>query len=173
MWRFSSRGTQLLSLLVLLSGVRASAEEPLPAPSVCTERGAVVTVIVRKRELWLCEDGMAVRTFHVALGRGGIDKHRKGDGRTPVGSYALGLPRPSSQYGVFIPIVYPTADQAAQGFTGSEVGIHGPPRGLTEPEYPTTAVDWTQGCIATGIDADIELIADFVRAHQPSSIVIR
>ena len=171
MGSFSSRGTQLLSLLVLLIAARASADEPLPAPSVCTERGAVVTVIVRKRELWLCEDGMAVRTFHVALGRGGIDKHRKGDGRTPVGSYALGLPRPSSQYGVFIPIVYPNADQAAQGFTGSEVGSHGPPRGLSEPEYPTTAVDWTQGCIATGTDEEVGAIAEFVRARRPRVVI--
>lgn len=133
----------------------------------------MVAVIARKRELWLCQEGVPVARFQVAIGRGGIDKRRRGDGRTPLGTYTLGDPRPSVEYGVFIPIDYPTRDQAAQGFTGSAVGIHGPPRGLTEPEYPTTAVDWTQGCIATGIDADIELIADFVRTHQPSSIVIR
>lgn len=111
-------------------------------------------------------------TFHVALGRGGTDKRRKGDGRTPLGTYALGAPRTSIQFGVFIPMDYPTPEQAARGFTGGELGIHGPPRGLTEPEYPTTGVDWTQGCIATGVDADIEVIAEFVRTRRPL-IVIR
>jgi murein L,D-transpeptidase YafK len=131
----------------------------------------VVTVITRKRELWLCQEGAAVARFQVAMGRGGFDKRRKGDGRTPLGTYSLGAPRPSVRYGVFIPIDYPTPDQAAAGFTGSEVGIHGPPRGLSEPEYPTTVVDWTQGCIATGVDADIDVIAEFVRARQPVLVI--
>lgn len=131
----------------------------------------MVTVIARKRQLWLCQDGAALAKFQVAMGRGGVDKRRKGDGRTPLGTYALGSPRPSARYGVFIPIDYPTPDQAADGFTGSNVGIHGPPRGLTEPDYPTTAVDWTQGCIATGIDADIGMIAEFVRARRPTLVV--
>ena len=139
--------------------------------SPCPEKGDAVAVVSRKRELWLCQDGAPVARFQVAMGRGGVDKRRKGDGRTPLGTYALGLPRPSARYGVFIPIDYPTADQAAHGFTGSAVGIHGPPRGLTEPEYPTTAVDWTQGCIATGVDEDIGVIAEFVRARQPVLVV--
>jgi murein L,D-transpeptidase YafK len=130
----------------------------------------VVTVIARKRELWLCQGGAAVARFPVAMGRGGFDKRRKGDGRTPLGTYTLGTPRPSARYGLFIPIDYPTPDQAANGFTGSDVGIHGPPRGVTE-EYPTTAVDWTQGCIATGMDTDIGMIAEFVRARQPVLVV--
>ena len=145
----------------------AGAHEPAPALSPCPEKGDVVTVIARKRELWLCQEGVPVARFQVALGRGGLDKRRRGDGRTPVGTYTLGSPRSSTQYGVFIPIDYPRPDQAANGFTGSAVGIHGPPRGLTAPEYPTTAVDWTQGCIATGVDADIDLIAEFVRARRP------
>jgi murein L,D-transpeptidase YafK len=131
----------------------------------------VVEVIARKRELWLCQQGSAVAKFQVAMGRGGVDKRRSGDGRTPLGTYALGIPRASAQYGLFIPIEYPTRDQVAQGFTGGQVGIHGPPRGLTEPEYPTTAVDWTRGCIATGMDEDVAIIAEFVRAHQPMLVI--
>ncbi len=145
--------------------------ESVAAPSPCPEKGRVVTVIARKHELWLCQDGAALARFQVAMGRGGVDKRHKGDGRTPLGTYTLGNPRPSARFGVFIPIDYPTPDQAANGFTGSNVGIHGPPRGLTEPEYPTTAVDWTQGCIATGIDEDIGMIAEFVRAEQPVLVV--
>ncbi len=183
MGAFSSRvGRKTFALVALLSGALASAEEPVAlalagrsvpvaAPSPCPEEGDVVTVIARKRELWLCQHGEPVAKFQVATGRGGFDKRRRGDGRTPLGTYTLGSPRPSSKYGVFIPIDYPTPDQAANGFTGSALGIHGPPRGLTEPEYPTTVIDWTQGCIATGLDSEIDVIAEFVRARQPVLVV--
>jgi murein L,D-transpeptidase YafK len=167
----SSRAVHALCLLVLVRAAHSAADEPLPPATPCPAEGAVVEVIARKRELWLCQQGTAVAKFQVAMGRGGVDKRRSGDGRTPLGSYALGSPRASVQYGLFIPIEYPTQDQVAQGFTGGQVGIHGPPRGLTEPEYPTTAVDWTRGCIATGMDEDIAIIAEFVRAHQPMLVI--
>lgn len=141
-----------------------------PAP-LCPEAGYVVTVLTRKRELWLCIDGAPAARFDVALGQGGLDKRQKGDRRTPLGTYELGTPRLSGRYGIFIPIVYPTREQAAQGLTGGDVGIHGPPRKLPEPEYPTTAFDWTLGCVATGTDSDIELIATFVRERKPMLVV--
>lgn len=171
MSRLSSRARRAVALASLAWVIQAGAAERAAASSPCPEKGSVVAVVARKHQLWLCQDGAAVARFPVALGRGGVDKRRKGDGRTPLGTYRLGSPRPSAQYGVFIPIDYPTPEQAASGFTGSNVGIHGPPRGLTEPDYPTTAVDWTQGCIATGIDADIGMIAEFVRARRPSLVV--
>jgi L,D-transpeptidase catalytic domain len=147
-----------------------------PAASVapatwCPETGDVVTVITRKRELWLCRDGAVAARFEVALGQGGLDKRKKGDRRTPLGTYALGTPRPSGKFGLFIPIVYPTPEQAAQGQTGGDVGIHGPPRKLPEPAYPSTAYDWTLGCVATGTDSEIQAIADFVRERQPLLVI--
>ena len=154
----------------------ASAAPGTPAASLapaawCPETGDVVTVITRKRELWLCRDGAVAARFEVALGQGGLDKRKKGDRRTPLGTYALGTPRPSGKFGLFIPIVYPTAEQAAQGQTGGDVGIHGPPRKLPEPAYPSTAYDWTLGCVATGTDSEIQAIADFVRERQPVLVI--
>jgi hypothetical protein len=154
----------------------ASAAPVTPATSVtpaswCPETGDVVAVITRKRELWLCRDGAVAARFEVALGQGGIDKRKKGDRRTPLGTYALGTPRPSGKFGLFIPIVYPTPEQAAQGQTGGDVGIHGPPRKLPEPAYPSTAYDWTLGCVATGTDLEIQAIADFVRERQPVLVI--
>lgn len=170
---FSSRARLALALIGLASGASTGADATFVSLTPCPEHGDVdvVTVIAHKRELWLCDHGAAVARFQVAMGRGGVDKRRQGDGRTPLGTYALGMPRPSSRYGVFIPIAYPTPEQVAHGFTGSNVGIHGPPRGQTEPEYPTTAVDWTEGCIATGLDEDIDTIAEFVRSRQPMLVV--
>lgn len=157
--------------VAMVGAAPTSADESYVPASPCPDRGDAISVVARKRELWLCQNGTAVSRFQVAMGRGGVDKHRRGDGRTPLGTYALGTPRPSVQFGVFIPFEYPTPDQLAQGFTGGALGIHGPPRGLTEPEYPTTVVDWTDGCIATGTDDDIARIADFVRERQPVLVV--
>jgi len=157
---------------VLLLAARGSmADTFVEATSLCPGTGDVIAVITTKRELWLCRDGAPAARFFVALGQGGLDKRRKGDGRTPLGTYALGAPRPSGRFGTFIPIDYPTREQAVQGLTGGTVGIHGPPRGMAEPEYPTTAFDWTLGCVATGTDADIEVIADFVRQRQPVLVI--
>jgi murein L,D-transpeptidase YafK len=172
---FPNRRT-LAALVLLLAAGAGLADEigPAPsfgsAPSFCPGAGDAVAVLTRKRELWLCRDGAPTARFQVALGQGGLDKRKKGDRRTPLGIYALGTPRPSGRYGVFIPIVYPTPEQASQGLTGGDVGIHGPPRGQDEPGA-TTAFDWTLGCVATGTDAEIEVIASFVRDRKPVLVV--
>ena len=44
-------------------------------------------------------------------------------------------------------------------------------RKLPEPEYPSTAYDWTLGCVATGSDLEIQVIADFVRERQPVLVI--
>jgi murein L,D-transpeptidase YafK len=160
-----------LALLLTPAPQARSADATVEATALCPETGDVVAVITRKREIWLCHGGSPESRIQVALGQRGLDKRRKADGRTPLGTYALGAPRPSGRFGTFIPIDYPTPTQAAEGRTGSAIGIHGPPRGKAEPDYPTTAVDWTLGCVATGTDADIEAIADFVRRRQPLLVI--
>jgi len=169
---FLSTAGRAIATLVLLSAAGGSrADDTSETTSLCPGRGHVVAIITEKRELWLCRHGAPEGRFPVALGQGGLDKRRKGDGRTPLGTYALGAPRPSERFGTFIPIVYPTREQAAHGLTGGSIGIHGPPRGRAEPEYPTTAVDWTRGCVATGTDTGIEVIAAFVRQRQPVVVI--
>jgi murein L,D-transpeptidase YafK len=106
----------------------------------------------------------------VALGRGGLDKRRRGDARTPLGTYAFGEPRRSPRFGTFIPIDYPTPEQVARGFTGGGLGVHGPPRGWKDP-VAARVLDWTTGCIATGTDQDVERIARFVREHRPAAVI--
>jgi len=159
-----------IATLALLAAGGARADD-VEAVSLCPSKGAVVAVLTEKRQVWLCSDGAPQAHFPVALGTGGLDKRRKGDGRTPLGTYALGAPRPSERFGTFIPIVYPTRRQAARGHTGGAVGIHGPPRGRAEPDYPTSEVDWTQGCVATGTDEGIEVIAAFVRQRRPVVVI--
>jgi hypothetical protein len=134
----------------------------------CPPSGDAVVVLTRAHELWLCATGVAPARFAVALGRGGVGKRRRGDARTPLGTYSLGSPRASERFGTFIPIGYPTPAQAARGRSGASIGIHGPPRGMDATRYPVTGMDWTLGCIATGTDADVGAIAAFVRRRQPA-----
>jgi murein L,D-transpeptidase YafK len=162
-------GALLLALLVV--GAGPPAEEIDQTPSACPETGSVVAVFTRKREIWLCRDGVATARYPIALGRGGTGKRRTGDHRTPTGIYSLGTPRPSRLYGTFIPIDYPTPEQARNGHSGGALGIHGPPRRPGDPDFPSTTYDWTDGCVATGTDADAEAVADFVRRYEPTVLL--
>jgi len=96
----------------------------------------------------------------------GVGKQRQGDARTPLGHYGLGPPRGSQNFHIFVPVQYPTPAQARMGFTGSAIGIHGPPRGWSLTELAAlVARDWTIGCIAVETDADIEAVAAWIRRH--------
>jgi hypothetical protein len=159
------RWVVLAAVAALMGRDAAAAEFTVVAP--CPPSGAVVSVLTRAHELWLCIEGFALARFPIALGRGGVDKREQGDERTPLGSYELGTPRRSSLYGTFIPIAYPTVEQAALGYTGDALGIHGPPRRKNAAEYPLVEVDWTRGCIATATDEAVGTIADFVRERRP------
>lgn len=155
---------------LLLMGC-SSAAQPNGVARPCPDVGNVVVVETRARVLWLCSDRRAVGRVQVALGSGGLDKQREGDRRTPLGAYSLGEPRPSRRFGTFIPIGYPTAEQRAQGLTGSDVGIHGPDRRLSWLATASTWVDWTAGCVATGTDEDVALVAAFVRERRPAILL--
>ena len=80
----------------------------------------MVAVFTRKREIWLCQQRPEpLARIQVALGRGGNGKKKTGDHRTPLGAYTLRRRRARrSKYGVFIPIEYPTPEQAAKGHSG-------------------------------------------------------
>ncbi len=126
-----------------------------------------VVVDTTAHRLYLCARGAAERTFTVALGVNGVDKRRTGDNRTPLGIYPLGTPRASASFHRFVPVAYPTPAQARAGFTGSAIGIHGPPRGLDGAArlQALVATDWTAGCIAVATDDDIEAIVRWLDAR--------
>jgi murein L,D-transpeptidase YafK len=151
--------------LVLMLPVAASHEGPSPA-TLCREGAASIVVNLKAHELTLCDAGRSVATYAVAIGKGGVGKRAQGDNKTPVGRYALGEPRASGKFGIFIPVGYPTAQQKEQGFTGDNVGIHGPLRGLAWAGAINTWIDWTQGCVAVAHDEDIGAIAVWVKEHR-------
>ena len=110
----------------------------------------------------------------------------QGDRKTPLGSYPLGKPRLSEQFGIFISIGYPTLEQRRnEKNPGGAVGIHGPPHpikvvaaqapridspyfqgfngkiaafaGFVAPYLPWGKFDWTDGCIAMDRNAVSQL----------------
>jgi murein L,D-transpeptidase YafK len=170
----------------------ASASEPAPA---CTR---ILRIEVRKRERTLsahCEGG-AVHRMTAALGREPRgDKLAAGDDRTPEGRYRVsGRPRPS-RFHLFIPIDYPSGDDAraalddgrisprdharilyAETFgrpapadtpLGSGLGLHGE-GGRWRGE--SAELDWTNGCVAV-TDAEIEFLAARVEVGRTEVVI--
>jgi murein L,D-transpeptidase YafK len=161
--------SQLVAFLFLLPPSSASPAASLPA---CLADETSVLVDTQAHRMHLCDAGTIDRTFTVALGMRGVGKQRQGDMRTPLGRYGLGPPRASRNFYIFVPVQYPTPAQARLGFTGSAIGIHGPPRGWSTLAELAMLVsrDWTAGCIAVTTAADIEAIAAWVRKRAVTNV---
>lgn len=174
---FSRRELALTGAIVAGYVVALVASRAWAGPSrqraACPSAGLIVQVDSGARTLSLCRDGVEEGAFRVALGRGGLDKRAEGDGRTPRGRYPLGPARRSSRFHRFIPVGYPTATERERGLTGSDVGIHGPNEAFHWLGRATSRLDWTRGCIAVGTRADVDRIAEWVRANAVQTIVIR
>lgn len=128
-----------------------------------------INVLTAKKTLNICKHGTVIKTFKVALGYKGVGKKKAGDNKTPIGLYRLAPPRKSTQFKVFIPILYPTSKQLAAGYTGRDVGIHG----------PTQSSGWfnnlpysTRGCIAVGKNNYIEYVAKWVKTNPGVKVLI-
>jgi L,D-peptidoglycan transpeptidase YkuD (ErfK/YbiS/YcfS/YnhG family) len=165
----------ILAALLLAASLCAAALEPARAKrttAACVGRGNAIVVTTGSHRLRLCRADQADADFRVALGRGGVDKRRTNDNKTPLGEYALGDPVPSDRFGTFIPVDYPTAAQRKEGHTGGAIGIHGPHRTFRWLGRITTWLEWTRGCVALGRDEDIRTVSRWMRGHQVHEVVI-
>jgi L,D-peptidoglycan transpeptidase YkuD (ErfK/YbiS/YcfS/YnhG family) len=161
---------RVLSLWLVLGSLPACAG----AAPRCPPRGSQVVVDTRAGTLRLCAGGASEGSWSVAIGRGGVGKRRAGDGKTPLGRYTLGAPRPSaSGYHRFIPIQYPTAAQRRAGYTGSAVGLHGPTRGTAWLGRANSWANWTQGCVALPTDGAIDAVASWLKGHPGAKVELR
>lgn len=170
---FRRRLTALPAALVVFGAViyaLPAQPDEIDCPS---SKGALVLVDTKAHTLALCESGRRVEAFGIRLGKHGTGKTREGDGKTPLGHYPLGSPIPSSTFGLFVPIGYPTTEQRKLGYTGSAVGVHGPRRGLRWLGRWVNALDLTDGCVGIATDAEMQRVADFVTRHNARQIAIR
>ena len=156
---------------ILLWAVASS--RPALADGACTAKDSRVVVETARHRLALCAAGRQVAEFDVRLGRGGVGKTAEGDGKTPLGTYALEAPRPSQRYGVFIPIGYPTAEQRSKGYTGGDIGVHGPHRRVRWLGSLVNTFDSSDGCLGLATDDEINRIAAWVKQTHVRTIEIR
>ena len=127
-------------------------------------------VLVEKseRRMTLLREGVAVKTYRVALGREPIgDKVRQGDGRTPEGIYRIDRRNAASQFHRSLHIDYPDTAHRAHArkigvSPGGDIFIHGLPNGYGWLGAAHRERDWTAGCIAVSND-EIEEIWKLVR----------
>lgn len=131
-----------------------------------------INVHTSSRILNICERGNVIKTFRVAIGYRGVGKKKAGDNKTPIGLYRLARPRKSSQFKVFIPILYPTSQQMAKGYTGRDVGLHGPTQSSKWLSWVNNLPAATRGCIAVGKNNYIEYVANWVKANPGAKVLI-
>ena len=131
-----------------------------------------INVHTSKQILNSCQHGTVIKTFKVAIGYKGVGKKRVGDNKTPVGLYGLSRPRKSTQFKAFIPILYPTSKQLAAGYTGRDVGIHGPTQSSSSFGWLNNLPSATRGCIAVGNNNYIEYVANWVKTNPGAKILI-
>jgi murein L,D-transpeptidase YafK len=135
-----------------------------------------VVVEKSKHTMSLLKNGEVLRTYRVALGRGGPEpKSQEGDARTPQGAYHIDRHNPRSSFYRALHISYPNATDiaaaSARGVSaGSDVEIHGIRNGLGWLGSLHRAVDWTAGCIAL---TDSEMDEVWRAVPDGTTVVIR
>jgi murein L,D-transpeptidase YafK len=145
------RKRSLFSLLFFaLSATLTSSAADVDQPKV--DR---IVVLKKEHRMLLLSGDSVVRSYRVALGRGGIGpKERRGDGRTPEGTYRIDSRNPASKYYRALHISYPDRSDAERArrmglSPGGDIEIHGVGARydwITPDKHRMT--DWTEGCIA-------------------------
>ena len=132
-------------------------------------------ILKKDHVLELLAGGKVIKTYKVALGRGGLTpKQKEGDGRTPEGDYVIDSRNAESHYHRALHVSYPNADDqkraARRGISpGGAIMIHGLPNGMGKLGAAHRLYDWTLGCIAV-TDDEIDEIWDLVPVGTPVEI---
>jgi murein L,D-transpeptidase YafK len=164
----------VLTLIILAALGRTGL--PSPAQQSAPEQKADSVLILKKDHvLELLAGGKVIRTYKVALGRGGLaPKEREGDGRTPEGHYFIDTRNAESHYHRALHVSYPDTEDrkraAELGVSpGGAIMIHGLPNGMGWLGGSHRLYDWTLGCIAV-TDEEIDEIWNLVPAGTPVEI---
>ena len=147
----------------------------LAQPSVTPQKADSVLILKKDHLLELLAGGKVIRTYHVALGTGGLaPKQKEGDARTPEGHYIIDTRNGESHYHKALHVSYPNAEdrkRAAQAGVapGGAIMIHGLPNGKGYIGSAHRLYDWTLGCVAV-TDAEIDEIWTMVPVGTPVEI---
>jgi len=147
---------------------------PVQQPASAQKADSVL-ILKKDHVLELLAGGKMIRTYKVALGRGGLaPKEREGDGRTPEGHYVIDARNADSHYHRALHVSYPNAEDrmraAKLGVSpGGAIMIHGLPNGMGWVGAAHRLYDWTLGCIAV-TDDEIDEIWKLVPVGTPVEI---
>ena len=105
--------------------------------------------------------------WYASIGKGGIGKRRRGDGRTPLGVYFVTMRLPDEHlpelYGAgALGLNYPNGWDRHRGRTGYGIWIHGEPRGLS-----IRPPRWSLGCLTVSNPALDTLVRAIGEASVP------
>jgi len=132
------------------------ASQKVPADKILIEK--------KERLLMLLSKGTVVKTYKISLGGNpNGPKERKGDNKTPEGTYVVDSRNMDSRYHLSLHISYPNEKDKRRAkklgvSPGGNIMIHGIKNGFSWVGDYHTEVDWTKGCIAV-TDEEIEEIA--------------
>lgn len=134
-----------------------------------------VLVLKKEHKLELFEGANLIKTYSVALGRGGPGpKQRQGDHKTPEGTYEIDYRNTNSHFYRALHLSYPNQSDRERARKlgadpGGDVEIHGIRNGLEWVGSFHRLVDWTDGCIAL-TDPEIAEIWSLVPDGTPVEI---
>jgi murein L,D-transpeptidase YafK len=172
----AARRRALLGLLIALL-FAACAFARLGPDSSPQISGHVDSILVLKREhlMQLLAGSKVVRTYKVALGRGGLaPKEGEGDGRTPEGHYVIDAKYEHSTYHKALHVSYPNTEDRVRAARlgvppGGAIMIHGLPNGKGWVGVGHRLYDWTLGCVAV-TDDEIDEVWKLVPVGTPVEI---
>jgi murein L,D-transpeptidase YafK len=159
----------LLFSAFLLCAATPPSQTPAPV------KADSVLILKKDHVMELLAGGKIIRTYKVALGRGGLAaKEREGDGRTPEGHYIIDEKNVASHYHKALHISYPNVEDRKRAekrgaSPGGAIMIHGLPNGMEWLGASHKLYDWTLGCIAV-TDAEIDEIWNLVPVGTPVEI---
>jgi len=159
----------LLIFAFLVCAIRPATQTPVAI------KADSILILKKDHVMELLAGGKVIRTYKVALGRGGLAaKEREGDGRTPEGHYIIDEKNGASHYHKALHISYPDAEDRKRAVKvgvspGGAVMIHGLPNGMGWLGASHRLYDWTLGCVAV-TDAEIDEIWNMVPVGTPVEI---
>ncbi len=159
------RGGRIVLLVAACLAIVSCASKPEREPM---GRVTHIEIHKAKRTMLLYSGDRPMKRFRVNLGSDPVGhKIKRGDGKTPVGSYVIDRRNPASSFHLSLGISYPNEiDKVLADYRGVDPGdnifIHGEPN---DPRYRRTG-DWTDGCIAV-TDREMDYIYRKVAVGTP------
>lgn len=166
--------TFLFGVSVLICALASCGTRP-SAPAPGTEKADSILILKNQHLMELVARGRVIRTYKVALGRGGLKpKEREGDKLTPEGRYVIDSRNDHSGFYRALHISYPNTEDRRHATQlgvapGGAIMMHGIKNGYGWLGAAHRSLDWTAGCVAV-TDGEIDEVWDLVPVGTPVEI---